>query len=297
MSSCPHCESQHVTKKSFFKRAIDGKKIRRFLCRRCFKSFSEQTKSPSFRLRRSDINDLCVKLLCQGMSQRAVARTLEVKQGTVALRVERFGAAAEKRLDEARQATEKLDEVMIDEMETFEHTKCKPLTMPIAIDPKSRKVLALEVGKIAAKGKLAAISRKKYGKRPCERSGVLDDIFEKMEECCKPNVKVKSDKSPHYPSRVARHFPNGSHETTKGRRGCIVGQGELKAGGFDPLFSLNHSYAMFRCNLKRLTRRTWCTTKVPEKLRFLMHLYAWFHNWRIDHQAKLPNFSDLVVPA
>ncbi len=35
-----------------------------------------------------------------------------------------------------------------------------------------------------------------------------------------------------------------SHQRFKGRRGCIVGQGELKVGGFDPLFSLNHTYAM-----------------------------------------------------
>jgi hypothetical protein len=57
-----------------------------------------------------------------------------------------------------------------------------------------------------------------------------------------------------------------------------VGQGELKRGGFDPLFSLNHTAAMFRDRLKRLSRRTWCTTKRPDRLQLLLDLYAWYHN-------------------
>ena len=32
--------------------------------------------------------------------------------------------------------------------------------------------------------------------------------------------------------------------TTKGRRGCVIGQGELKRGGYDPLFALNLNYAL-----------------------------------------------------
>jgi len=47
--------------------------------------------------------------------------------------------------------------------------------------------------------------------------------------------------------------------TTKGRRECVVGQGELKGGGFDPLFSLNHTCAMIRAHVSRLFRRTWNT--------------------------------------
>jgi hypothetical protein len=51
-----------------------------------------------------------------------------------------------------------------------------------------------------------------------------------------------------------------------------VGQGELKRGGFDPLFSLNHTAAMFRDRLKRLSHRTWCTTKRPDRLQLLLDL-------------------------
>jgi len=61
-------------------------------------------------------------------------------------------------------------------------------------------------------------------------------------------------------------------------RGCVAGQGELKKIGFDPLFSLNHTYAMMRANINRLFRRTWNTTKDPRKLRDHIDLYVWYHN-------------------
>ena len=99
-------------------------------------------------------------------------------------------------------AIESLDDIQFDELETFEHTKCKPLSVIIAVDRK----------------------------------------------------------------------------TCKGKRGCVTGQGELKKVGFDPLFSLNHTFAMFRANMNRLFRKTWCTTKVPQGLIDHIDLYIQHHN-------------------
>ena len=65
---------------------------------------------------------------------------------------------------------------------------------------------------------------------------------------------------------------------TKGRRGCVVGQGELKAIGFDPIFAFNHTAAMLRANMNRLFRRTWCTTKTIRGLEDHLALYVKYHN-------------------
>ena len=115
----------------------------------------------------------------------------------------------------------------------------------------------------------------------------------------KGDLVVKSDECPRYPKPVRQHLPGAVHVTFKGRRGCAFGQGELKAGGFDPLFSLNHSCAMFRDNLKRLTRRTWCTTKRPDRLQCLVNIYICAHNAMIDAKSRSgrqriePNFLSL----
>jgi hypothetical protein len=171
-------------------------------------------------------------------------------------------------------------------MESFEHSKCKPLTMPIAVEKSTRKILALRVGSIAAKGPLAAISRKKYGFRRCERKRCLQEVLGELKVCAGEVLVIQSDESQHYPKLIKEYFPNAVHKPYKGRRGCVVGQGELKRGGFDPLFTLNHSYAMIRDNVKRLSRRTWCTTKRKDRLELFLYLYAWFHNLWLERKAK-----------
>ncbi|HEY8279241.1 MAG TPA: transposase, partial [Bdellovibrionota bacterium] len=74
------------------------------------------------------------------------------------------------------------------------------------------------------------------------------------------------------------HFPKALHKTYEGKRGAQGGQGELKKVKFDPLFSLNHTCAMFRANVNRLFRKTWCTTKRIDRLRAHLMIYAHYHN-------------------
>lgn len=129
-----------------------------------------------------------------------------------------------------------------------------------------------------AKGNLAKRSVKKYGVRKDERSRGRRRMFQSIKPLIEPDALLRSDCNPHYPRDVKAQFPLAHHETHKGQRGSIVGQGELKAVRFDPLFSLNHTCAMLRANINRLGRKTWCTTKLPERLRGHLYIYARFHN-------------------
>ena len=89
---------------------------------------------------------------------------------------------------------------------------------------------------------------------------------------------IKSDKKTAYGPLVKYYLLGTEHRTYKGRRASVVGQGEMKKGGFDPIFMLNHSYAMFRDNLKTLSRKTWCTSKKLCRLQDLFDLYTHYHN-------------------
>jgi hypothetical protein len=132
-----------------------------------------------------------------------------------------------------------------------------------------------------AHGKLAQVSLKKYGKRADDRPKTINSLFEATRKYIAPQARIISDKKSTYPKWLKTHFPEAQHETTKGRRGCVVGQGELKSGGFDPLFSLNHTAAMFRANVNRLFRRTWCTSKRMDRLYAHMSLYMEYHNFTL----------------
>lgn len=284
--NCPTCLNQ-TAKRGFYTRPADGRRIQRYQCQACKKGFSRQTLSHDYRLRLRRPNQVIFRLICSGLSQRRCALIVGVKPEAISRRVTLFGLASQRNLDHYRHTRQKVSKLLIDELETFEHTKCKPLTVPIAVESGSRKILSLDVGQIAAKGHLAEISRKKYGYRRCERTKVLNSVFKDLKKCCVKDVTIQSDQSHHYPKKIRQHFPAASHLTCKGRRGCTVGQGELKRGGFDPLFTLNHSYAMFRDNLKTLARRTWCTVKRPDGLRSLLYMYAWFHNLYLEDPKRI----------
>ena len=166
----------------------------------------------------------------------------------------------------------------MDDLHTIEHSKCKPLSITVAVDRHKRKILGLEVSRMPATGHLAKISRRKYGYRRDERPLGLKSLLGNVQQRVTPSVEITSDEHPLYPRWVKKFFPDGSYHRFKGEKACVSGQGELKKVMFDPLFSINHSFAMFRANINRLIRRTWCTTKDPKRLEDHLYIYANFHN-------------------
>jgi hypothetical protein len=171
-----------------------------------------------------------------------------------------------------------LQEIQFDDLETSEHTKCKPLSVTLAVEPKTRKILKFQVASMPAKGLLAKISRQKYGKRLDERPEKWDQFMRELVPYVKPECIWTSDENPFYPSHLKKHHPQARHIRVKGGRAASTGQGELKKLRFDPLFALNHTFAMLRANMNRLFRRTWCTTKTKQGLIDHLTLYVSYHN-------------------
>ena len=171
----------------------------------------------------------------------------------------------------------KAETIEFDDLETFEHTKCKPLSVTLAVESKTRRILGVEVSSMAAKGLLVE-KAKKYGKRKDGRRKARKSLFKSLKDVVVEGVEIKSDSNPHYASDVKEFFPGSIHKRYLGKRGSLGGQGELKKVKFDPLFSLNHTCAMLRANINRLVRKTWCTTKRADRLEMHLILYADYHN-------------------
>jgi hypothetical protein len=169
-------------------------------------------------------------------------------------------------------------EIQFDDLETIEHTKCKPLSITLMVEKTERRILGFEVSQMPAKGLLAKISVKKYGPREDQRRDARQSLFSRVKPYISRTAAIESDENPHYVDDVKAFFPNAKHLRHKGQRGSVAGQGELKKIRFDPLFSLNHTCAMFRANVNRLFRRTWCTTKIPARLTDHLELYVYYHN-------------------
>lgn len=277
---CPQCSSSssHHVRNGFFSRTNFKPRIQRYRCKNCQKEFSDATFQLRYRQRRRSVNGPVERLLVTGTSLRDIARQLKINRKTVARKLIYLSNKAQLENNRLLKACRSITQVQMDDMESFEHTKMKPLSITIAVEKTHRFILGAKVSTMPAKGLLAKRARKKYGKRSDGRASARNKLLSELVKNLSPSVIFETDQHPHYGISITKYFPRASHQQYKGRRGCVVGQGELKAGGFDPLFSLNHTCAMLRYKISRLIRRTWVTTKKLENLQRHIDIYIVHHN-------------------
>ena len=249
------------------------------------KHFSRATFSKNIYQNKRHLNKKILHLLVSGVSQRRIARLLKINKITVSRKLSFLGLQARIKNFQHRFKYPIIKELQFDDLETFEHTKLKPLSVTLAVEKNTRYIVGFEVSRMQAKGLLVAKSLKKYGRRKDERLNGRERLFRRIEKRVSEDCVIESDENPHYPESVRKFFPKSVHQTIKGQRGCVTGQGELKAIQFDPLFSLNHTCAMLRANINRLFRKTWCTTKKIQPLIDHIEIYVYYHNRYLINQS------------
>ena len=100
-----------------------------------------------------------------------------------------------------------------------------------------------------------------------ERDKVLRETLSSLN--LKPKI-IKTDAKSSYKNVTKEVFPRATHEiynraqAQRLRDRLHENKNKKK---FDPMFSLNHMCARLRADIRRLTRRSWCTTKKPERLQ------------------------------
>ena len=172
-----------------------------------------------------------------------------------------------------------IEKLQFDDLITHEHTKCKPLSVTVVVEEGTRIVVGFNVAQIPAFGHLASISRTKYGKRADHSRRERHTLFDTLaSDVLKPKVAFRTDQHKHYPVVIKKHFKEATHLTHKSSKGATSGQGEMKKIGRDPLFSVNHTLAMLRDKMSRLSRRSWNSTKKPENLAHHLVIYIDAHN-------------------
>jgi hypothetical protein len=167
--------------------------------------------------------------------------------------------------------------IQFDELETIHHTKCKPLSIALVVN-EHHQLLAAQVAEMPAKGKLAEFSRKKYGVRKDERPEKLKVALKlALQRCSARPDKIESDAKPGYERSVKEVFGEKTNYEQHITAEKLKKQDRLHENKhkkrFDPLFAINHQCAKLRSQIRRLTRRSWCTTQKPENLQLHLDLY------------------------
>ena len=276
------CSTKTFHRDGTYFRKADSKTVKRFKCLICSKKYSLATTDKAYRHHKRRLNIPIARFLASGVSQRRIALNFNISKNTVAKKLKFLAKFCKAEVEALLSKQESLvDHVQFDELQTFEHSKCKPLSVAMVVSKKGRQILGFEVASMPATGHLAKIARKKYGFRPDHRNKKLKALFSSVKSKIHPRAVIESDEASYYKNAVKNYFPKSKYKHYKGAPGAVTGQGELKKVRWDPLFSINHTFAMCRANINRLFRRTWNTTKDPERLRDHLWIYTWFHNTKL----------------
>ncbi len=283
---CPNksCKVFHQfvfqVKDGFFYRRDDSRSIQRFKCKICQTRYSRSTHTLEFAQKKRRLNKMIRNNLASGMSMRSCAYNLNVARKTIERKFIYLAKKARMNQKEliGLWSENPLKEVQFDDLISSIHTKLKPISVSIVVDPKSFMILGARVAEIPAFGKIAEISRRKYGRRLNQHPEMLSRLLFSLKGSISRDALFKTDEHKRYQEIIYKHFPESKHQKSKGLPATIVGMGELKTKSFDPLFAINHTLACFRGGMNRFFRRTWCTSKSLQHTQDHIDIFIDYYN-------------------
>ncbi len=185
--------------------------IPRFRCSHCRHTFSSQTFSTTYYLKRPDLLEpLFYRLLaCSGYRQ--IAREAHCHPTTVMAQAARLGRHALLFLERHRPRTPVAEPVVIDGFESFEYSQYHPLHLNLAVGARSHFVYALTDAELRRKGRMSAAQKRRraalerrYGRpHPQALEQGIEELIRIAVRQPQP-LTLRSDEHPAYPRALRR---------------------------------------------------------------------------------------------
>ena len=247
----------------YYKTKHNHPPVPKYLCKICKKYFSTSSFKEDKGHHKSEPNQELFKLLVSGISQRRAAKIAGCSKSTIGKKLKYLALQSEKQHFEAiKHKTFETSCIQVDELETYKHTKYKPLSVAVTVRHKTGEILGMEIGKMPSKGTLATIGATKYGWTVDERPRAFNRLMLRIRPVVKSTITFKSDSHTSYSKWITAYFPHATFDKYV-RPKLPVGRKKP----FDPLFKVNNTCAKLRNDLARLSRKTWCSTKSQRSLQ------------------------------
>lgn len=300
-SDCPSVHSGHLRWcfKGYYLRACDGRRVQRFLCLECNRTFSVQSFRLDYRLKKPQLHLALFGFLVSKVTHRQAARILACSRHTIAHLLRLLGAHCRDfhswRIERASSTRTLLGIFQLDELETYEQSRrLAPVSVPVLIERRSYFVLDLHSAPLPCRGRLSEEERKRklereriLGKRETGSSAAVARCSRTLAAFHARNTRVvvQTDRKPTYVGILSRQF---GERVAHGRYSS-----KAKRDHRNPLFPINHTFAMMRDGISRLVRRTWAASKLRQRLE--RHAWIWIV-WR-NYVRGITNLSPQRTPA
>ncbi|MBK7770075.1 MAG: hypothetical protein IPI48_05955 [bacterium] len=202
------------------------KRIPRFLCLCCRRSFSSQTFATTYWLKKPEVLGQLVMKTVGCMANRQIARDLRVAPSTIDRQLARLGRHCLLYHTQQMQAAKPASAVVIDGFVSFEHSQFWPFHHHPAIEPGSDLIVYFTDSEVRRSGTMTDAQKRKrerleqqYG-RP-DPKAVLKDVTHLLEVVAggQEHLTVLSDEHQAYPRAIRKLPCEVTHlVTSQGRR-------------------------------------------------------------------------------
>lgn len=270
-------------------KGYQGKDYQRYQCKACGTTFSSRSLNWTGEFRKPELVRPIFNLYTSGCSIRRLAIDLKTTKNTVVRTI--------KLLSEKCQAYHReyvangfidTDLVFFDEMESFEHSKALPVSIGIAVDFHSKKIIDARVAEIKCKGRLKnKIDKKmdvlpsKYFTRSNRSKSMRNRVMEEVKKCIHPDGEIITDDKRAYITLIRNKLPGVLHTHVASRMSPKYHPNPVALGRF------NSTCASIRTYMSRMGRRTLITSKKKEMLQAHLYMFIARHNgYDIDEILK-----------
>jgi hypothetical protein len=240
----------------FFSRRAAPQRIQRYRCSHCRRSFSTQTFSPTYWLRRPDVLPVLIGRLVACSGYRQIARALAVSPSTVLGQTARLGRHCLLFHERLRPKESPAEPLAVDGFESFEFSQYTPVHFHLAVGASSHFAYGFTDSELRRKGRMTAAQKERRAAlegalgRPDPRS-IERELAALLEIVLPPRaglVALRSDEHPAYP-RALRRLPGRTfrHEVTSSRVPRTVQ---------NPLFAVNLADLLIRHSSANHKRET-----------------------------------------
>jgi len=277
------CGSTQFTKRGYYRpRSNNYQPILRHYCKDCKHTFSRQSfgLSETYRQKKPYLNQEILKWYSSNATQRRMAIVMGVNRKTIIRKFLFMAWSAWKEHERRIKTGEfKTGFVQFDEMDTFEHTRLKPLSIALAVRVKTGEIIEAQVAEMNCHGKAAKVSQHKYGWRQDLRSVAREDVLRQVNAVSRKTITIVSDAKRSYPNEVKKWVPHADFQVIASRIGKRkLSKQSNRRNKNDSMFALNLAAAKIRHDMSRMARKTWVTTKSATRLQAHLDLYIAFNN-------------------
>jgi transposase-like protein len=260
-------------------RRFDDRAIQRYRCHHCGRSFSSQTFSTTYWLKRPDLLAPTLHGLLSGSAYRQIARAQQVSPSTVELQAARLGRHMLLVHEERRPRHSPSEPIVLDGFESFEHSQYWITHLNTVVGAESHFCYATSVAELRRKGRMKPRQKKRraqleerYGRpdpKSIEKSAA--EVLALVVPPGVPEVTLRSDDHRAYPRALAR-LPDRSfrHEVTSSKLPRTTG---------NPLFPVNLLHLLMRHSGANQKRETIAWSKRNQSMLWRDALHRVWRNY------------------